>query len=460
MSVRFTESAVWELLSRYRQSFAHHWGQRHQWAGLRLTLEEAEFSPPALALEERPISPTLRLTAGLLILLVIIALVWATLGRIDIVAKATGKVIPSGGTKTIASVDTATVRAIHVSDGQNVKAGDLLIELDATPLEADRDKASGDERTARLSAALARALLAAVDARQPPRLAAMPGVPVQEFRDAQSHLTGQYNEFAAKLAQADADIQHATEALPLALEREKIYASLLQNRDVSMDAWLEKKQARVDLEGRLADAQSVRANLIAQTKRQALDTLTDASKVAASSRQDAIHAGSHALWLTLRAPVDGTVQQLTVHTVGGVVEAAQPLMLIVPALKRVEVEASLENKDVGFVQVGQPASVKVAAFEYTKFGTVPGEVDFVSHDAIENKDHEPTAHDAVENKDSELTYSVRVLLDQPTINVEGHPMQLSPGMSVDVDIKTGRRRIIEYLLSPLVRHGHESLHER
>jgi hemolysin D len=149
----------------------------------------------------------------------------------------------------------------------------------------------------------------------------------------------------------------------------------------------------------------------------------------------------------LRAPVDGTIQQVTVHTVGGVVEAAQPLLLIVPAQKQVEVEALLPDKDIGFVQQGQTAEVKVTAFDYTKYGTLRGQVTTVSHDSIEDKDHK-------------LVYSVRVLLDQSVIRIQGQEIPLTPGMSVDVDIKTGTRRIIEYVLSPLLRRQHESLHER
>ena len=447
MSTRPAESRSWELLERYRRHFVFHWGRRHQWSGLRLTWAEADFSPPTLALEGRPVSPTLRLTALILVLLVLVAVAWATFGQVDIVAKASGKIIPGGRTKTIASVDTASVRAIHVSEGQNVKTGDILIELDATPLEADRDKATGDEHLARLTVARSRALLAAVGEGRAARLAPSADISTKDLRQAESQLEGQYADFSAKLAQADQEIQNYADALPLAIEREKIYASLLTERDVSTDAWLEKEQARLDIQGHLAEARSARASLIAQTKREALDALADASKMAANSRQDAIHADSHARLLTLRSPEDGTVQQLTVHTLGGVVEAAQPLMLIVPSSKRVEVEASVADKDVGFVQQGQYASVKVAAFEYTKFGTLSGVVDSISHDAVENKDHE-------------LTYSIRVLLDRPSIDVDGHPTDLSPGMSVDVDIKTGRRRIIDYLLSPLMRHRHESLHER
>lgn len=418
---------------------------------LLLTADEAEFSAPAIALEERPVSPTLRATAAALIAFVALAFIWAILGHVDIVVNATGKVIPNGWTKTIASVDTASVRAVYVSDGQVVKAGDTLVELDAREHEAERDKATDEELAARLQMARSQAMIVAIDERRPPRLVPVQGIPDASLHEAKLHLVGQYQDYSAKLAQLDADIAHYESAVPLAAEREKIYEGLLENRDVSRDAWLAKKQDRLDLEGKLADARSARLVLIAQTRKDAYDALTEARKTAAASKQDVVRAGSHASWLTLRAPVDGTVQQVAVHTVGGVVQAAQPLLLIVPNEKRIEVEALLQNKDIGFVREGQRAEVKVTAFEYTRYGTIKGYVTTVSHDAVEQND---------KDKGNVLVYSVKVTLDEPTIRVDGQDVSLTPGMAVDVDIKTGTRRIIEYVLSPLLRRRHESLHER
>lgn len=414
---------------------------------LLMTADEAEFSAPAIALEARPVSPTLRLTAAVLSAFVLLTLAWAVFSRVDIIVNATGKVIPSGWSKAIASVDTASVRAVHVFEGQTVRTGDVLIELDAREHEAERDKATGDELAARLQMARSRALITALDEHHVPHLLPVAGVPADELHDAQAHLTGQYLEFSTKLAQLDEDIERYEAALPLALEREGIYEGLLQHHDVSRDAWLGKKQDRLDLETRLADARHSRLVLIAQTRKEAYDALTDAGKAAASSEQDAAKAASHTRLLTLRAPVAGTVQQLTVHTVGGVVQAAQALLMIVPSEKRVEVEAFLQNKDIGFVREGQQAKVKINAFDYTKYGTLTGRVTTVSHDAIEDKDRG-------------LVYSVKVMLDRAVVRVEGRDEPIAPGMSADVDIKTGERRIIEYVLSPLQRRQHESLHER
>jgi hemolysin D len=453
------------LLARHREAFVQAWRDRRQGATLLLTADEADFAAPALSLAQRPVSPTLRVTAALLIAVVIAALAWATLGRIDIVANATGEVIPSSRTKTIASVETAVVRAIHVKEGQGVRAGEVLLELDATPFQADLAKASSEEYAAQLQIARARALILAVTRHRAPRLGTVAGAPAVRLHEAQQHLDGQYLDFTAKLAQLDSEIDRYARTLPVVLERERIYGDLLRTRDVSRDAWLEREQDRIDLEGRLSDAQDARAALVAQTEREAYDALTDATKTAASARQDAVSAASHAGWLTLRAPVDGTVQQLTVHTLGGVVQAAQPLMLIVPAERHVQVDAYLENKDVGFVRVGQSAQVKIATFDYTKYGTIPGQVISMSRDALNGepapRDRDPAELDRTEDKPSQgPRYLVRLRLDRSTMNVDGRTEQLIPGMSVNVEIKTGRRRVIDYVLSPILRRGTDSLHER
>lgn len=138
---------------------------------------------------------------------------------------------------------------------------------------------------------------------------------------------------------------------------------------------------------------------------------------------------------------------MSVHTVGGVVPAAQPLMQIVPEDKEQEIEAFLENKDVGFVQVGQQAEVKLDAFDYTKYGTLRAKVRQVSRDAIPDEKRG-------------LLYSVRVVLEDKSIVIDGQRVALSSGLASNVEIRTGSRRVIEYLLSPLVRHQKEALHER
>jgi hemolysin D len=447
MSIKYRMEAYVGLLRHYRDIFHYHWENRKEIDSGLFQAQEAEFLPPALSLQEKPVSPVPRLTARVLMALVVAFLLWSIFGHIDIIVNATGKIIPSERTKTISSVDVASVKVLHVQEGQAVKAGDVLIELDATAFDADRDKAESNQLVATLQMARSRALIAAVDSMKSPQLPPIAGIPEDHLKAEQLHLDGQYNDFVAKLRHLEEQIRRYELTLPLATQRARDYEELAKNRDVSTHAYLEKEQARIDLEGQLAEARSQRTALIEETKRVAYDTLTDAKKLVAESRQDALRSGSHSRLLKLTAPVDGTVQQLTVHTVGGAVPAAQPLMLIVPTQKIVEVEAFMENKDVGFVAEGQPAEVKIDAFEYTKYGTINGRIAHVSRDAIQD-----------EKKG--LIYSVKIILDKSSIVIDGRNVPLTVGMSVNVEIKTGTRRAIEYVLSPLLQHGRESLNER
>ena len=447
MSARHRLQALHELLRRYGAVFRHFWRLRDALRTDFFSKQEAAFLPAGLALQETPGSASLRWTARVLMALVCFMLLWSVLGQVDIIVNAGGKIIPSARIKTIASVDVAAVRALHVREGQAVKAGELLVELDTSAQDAEHDKAAGDVAAALLQAARSQALVDAIDRIQPPLLARVQHASDLQWQAARLQLEGQFRQFRARLAHIDGNIARYATALPLATRHAEDYRVLAQQHDVAPHAWLEKEQARIDLAGQLADARNQRAALIAETRKEALDAQAEGRRLAAASTQDARRASEHGKLLRLLSPVDGTVQQLAVHTVGGVVPAAQPLMQIVPREDQVEVEAFMDNKDVGFVQEGQDAAVKIDAFDYTRYGTVPATVTHVSRDAIQD-----------EKKG--LIYSVRVALRKASIDIDGKPMTLSAGMSASVEIRTGERRIIAYVLSPLVQHRHEALHER
>jgi hemolysin D len=447
MSLQHRMAAWGALWSHYGSVWSQAWRDRNSLGRQVLTEDEAAFLPAALALQAQPLSPTARWTARVLMALVACAVAWSIFGHIDIIVSAAGKIIPSDRSKTITSVEVAVVRALHVEEGARVKAGDVLVELDTSAPDADRDRARGDAQAAALAVARSKALISAVDSLTPPRLGAVPGAGSAALADAQRHLDGQWKDFYAKLVRLNDLISQYAHDLPLATQRAQDYATLAEAHDVSKHAWMEKEQARNDLAGQLSDATDQRAALIAQTRKEAHDVQTENEKLLAGSRQEVRKASEHGRQLSLIAPVDGTVQQLNVHTVGAAVPLAQPLMVIVPDEERVEIEAQLENKDVGFVQEGQSVEVKLDAFEYTKYGTVPGHVTHVSRDAIQD-----------EKKG--LVYTVRIALDQGFIEVDGRKAPLSAGLATSAEIKTGTRRVIEYVLSPLVQHMHEALHER
>lgn len=178
-----------------------------------------------------------------------------------------------------------------------------------------------------------------------------------------------------------------------------------------------------------------------------LDHLNEGAQQAQAVQQELLKAQTRQRQMRILAPIAGTIQQLAVTTIGGVVTPAQPLMLLVPANHPIEVDAMLENKDIGFVKPGQAVEVKIETFPFTRYGTIKGRVTHLSHDAVSDEKRG-------------LTYLARIQLEKNSIRVDEKIIPLTPGMAVAAEIKTGRRRVMDYFLSPLLQYGDESLRER
>lgn len=479
MNMHFLQSpwlrGLADLFKRYGVAFRHAWQRRADMQPVERLAHEAQFLPAALALQETPVSPAPRVAMWLLIGFAVLAVLWASFGRIDVVATAQGKVVPSDRTKTIQPFEVATVKAIHVTDGQQVQAGEVLMELDATTAQADQDRLQGDLGVALLQVARGRAMLAALDSAGALILVRPDGVDQAQFDEAQRLLAGQMAEFRAKQSRIDAEtarreaelrstqalVRKLEQTLPMATQRAQDFKNLVDQNFVSKHGYLEREQVRIELEADLAnlrsrlkeidaalrEARGQRAELLAETRRVSLGSITEGQQKVAALEQDLLKADSRGKLMRLTSPVDGTVQQLAVHTVGGVVTPAQPLMVIVPRDNPLEVEAFLENKDIGFVNPNQDAEVKIETFQYTKYGTIHAKVTSVSLDAINDERRG-------------LVYSTRVKMGKASMNVGGTQVSLSPGMAVSVEIKIGQRRVVEYFLAPLLQHTSESLRER
>ena len=467
--------ALADLFKRYASVFRHAWSQRKETDAPVLQPHEAQFLPAALALRDTPLHPAPRVALWLIMAFALIALIWAIFGRIDVVATAQGKIIPNDRTKVIQPLETAVINAIHVHEGQEVTAGQLLIELDATATAADSERLGNEAMTANLEAQRAQAMLSALTKGRSPQLAANSAVDSSRMMAEQNQLTGQYQEYQAHQLQLQSEIArrqaelHTTQeqvakleqTVPIARQRAADYQKLVKENFMSQHGYLEREQIRIEQEQDLAlarakvmeiraaliEAQRQQATLTAETRRQLLDQHNLAAQKAASLDQELIKAEQRNRLMRLTAPVAGTVQQLAVHTVGGVVTPAQPLMVIVPKDNVLEVEAMLPNKDIGFVNAGQDAEVKVETFPFTKYGLLHGTITQVSSDAIQDEK-------------LGLIYSIRVKLSKDTLQVGNKLVRLTPGMAVTVEIKTGKRRVIEYFLSPLMQVSSESLRER
>ena len=486
LNVGLKTQAFSELLRRYKTVFTEVWARRDELEPLKRTRYEYDFLPATLALQETPVHPAPKIFMRLILLFVFLLVAWSCFGKLDVVASATGKIVPDSRSKTIQPMETASVHAIHVSDGQVVKAGDNLIELDATVAQADIDRLQSEFQSAFLDTAMYNALLTAqekesallqkksvtlnldvknfpsiipaniVDAEQ--RLASGQ---LEAYKTRASQLAAVISRHEAEIRSTQAIVEKYQQTLPIVQQREQDYQRLLDKKFVSHHDYLELKKSLIEQERDLAseterlseiaasriEAERESKQFYAETRRSWLDKLHEAEQRSSSLSQEFIKATSRGQFMHLTAPVDGTVQQLAVHTVGGVVTPAQPLMTIVPTNSPIEVEAYLSNQDIGFVHAGQKVEVKIETFSFTKYGTVKGDVISVSSDAI---------------KDEKLglVFATRVRLDRNTIFVDGNHLNLSPGMAVTVEIKTTQRRVIEYFLDPLKRHASESLKER
>jgi len=492
-----------ELLARYGAILRAAWALRRELAGPKRLADELAFLPAALSLQETPVHPAPRRAAIAICALFVIAIVWATLGQVDIVAVAAGRIVVSERTKTLQPLERSVVKRVLVKDGDSVQAGQVLVELDATITNADTASVQEQLNAAAVDEERAIALMAALSSGKPPRLgageaantaaspaagrAAKPATsattspatrtaaPPSSGPSAASQLQAEWLDISARLSRLRAEQAHREAelatvkeliakleaTLPIAQLREADIKGLADQGFVAGHAGQDRTRERIEQErdlatqrARLVEAQAAlvesanaRSSYLAETQRALSDRQVQANLKRQQLTQERSKAEQRNRLTQLTAPTSGTVQQVAVHTEGGVVTEAQVLMVIVPKDAQVTAEVVIDNKDIGFVNAGQVAEIKLETFPFTRYGTISATVKSVAADAV-NDDKRGAIFPAV------------LTLGQNAIAVDGKRITLSPGMNVTAEIKTGRRRVIEYLLSPVQRALGESLKER
>lgn len=474
-AVKHRLSAHTDLVSRYVGVFRAAWRRRGEMDTVRRTADELAFQPAVIELVDTPASPLPRRAMQAIVVIFATALLWACIGRLDIVAVAKGKVVSSAHTKTIQGLETSIVRRIAVSDGQIVRRGDLLLELDAVGVHSDRSKAQDALTAARLNAARSAALAVAYQSNRPPVIESLTGVTSRQMQEAGRLAESEFEVFkkktdglSAQLAQKQAEqstirqsIAPAREYARIAADRVSDYKRLLSKNYVSRQEYLTREQERISAERDLA-AQENRlkeldeaikvakedlASAVSSARSQALDQERQSREQAIEIEGDLARAHDRDLSMRLVAPIEGTVQQLSVHTVGGVVTPAAPLLSVVPLDVAPEVEATVLNQDIGFVREGQPVVAKLDTFPFTRYGFITGRVLSVSQDAVSDEK-------------LGLIFPIRVALDRSQMRVNGREVRLTSGMAVSVEISTGQRSVISYFLDPLATEVSEAFRER
>jgi hemolysin D len=403
-----------------------------------------------------------------------LAVAGALVAEVDVVAVAEGRIIPSARVKRIQAFESGIVRAIRVEDGQSVRAGDVLLELDPTIRAAERERLVHAVRWSALDAArlgaMRHAAAVAAAAFAPP-----PDASAAETDAHRAMMLAELGEHEARLREADfvilradaqndalrAAIARADRTLPLLRERAQArarladagYGSRLQYLEVAQQLvdWEEQAVSlRVQLDAGIAQAGASRAErdrLDADFRRRILARRIEAERNLESAREDLRKAERHLQHQTLTSPIDGKIQQLAANTLGGVAGAGEVLMIVVPDNDRLEIEAMVLNRDIGFVRPGQRALLKFESFPYTLYGTMDGVVKDVSRDAVDDPRAGPV-------------YAVRVQPAADRMVVAGQTIALAPGMKATVDILTEKRRLADFVLAPVMRVAQESLRER
>ena len=430
------------------------------------------FSTASIAMQQRPPRAIARMVSLAVCVMALLAVVYAHFAQVDVVVSSQGSVITPGRSKVVQPLEAGIVKAIHVHDGQRVKAGDVLVELDPTTSMADTDRLGRDFAEATADVSRLEALSGGRE-----RAADDPATPDDVRINQEALLLNRQLELRARLSALESDVarrQADRNAISTNLDQLKKSLELVRKRHTMRQELAETGhiaelgliETQLELNGqekeiavqtqRLAEsaaslnsAVQQKALALAEFRSRVTTELVEATKKRESVEKELVKARQRSDLQVLRAPIDGVVQQLAVFTVGGVVTQAQLLMTIVPGSEGLEVEAKVMNRDIGHLRVGQRVINKIETFDFTRYGYIEGEVQWVGTDAV------------VDQKIGTF-YPVRIKLAQsetPNI-VHGQRGQITAGMTVTSDIRIGERRMLDYFLAPMLRYKEESLRER
>jgi membrane fusion protein, hemolysin D len=418
------------------------------------------------------------------------------IGEVDIAVKGIGRLIPDGQVKAVQSYETGTIVEILVREGASVKAGDVLIRLDPTEALADEQRTASDLATARVEFAR---LKATVDYEQGAKYDPPPDSPQHLVIASELLMRNQINGLITTVAEIDANIrekeaycteiasvtQKYKELLPILREREKARGELLKTNAVSRLIYLDDKERLLTMlgdlqiyEAKLVEAQNSlqslrerRQNTILQFRTDRLTEFVEAQRKMLALMQDYSKTQERLRRHTILAPIDGTVQDMTIYTIGGVIKSGDRLVTIVPKETKLIAEAFVSTKDVGFVATGQNADIRISAFDYRIYGSIKGKVTSLSRDAATidaSSKYQPVAAATTPTlaQPSSLTqqyvpvFRAEITPERTSMVIDGQNTILSSGLSVEANILVARRRVIDFFLEPFQTYRYDAFRQR
>lgn len=439
--------------------------------------------PLQLIQNEAP-SPIGRLVLWAVSILIFILIIWAALGKLDIIATAEGKLVPQTLVKIVQPAEAGVVKELLVNEGDAVKQGQVLARLDTTLASADKagiksDLATQHMQMRRLEAELSDRPMFPKAGDDPERYAQVLN---QYTAHRRAFLDGMEQE-KSLLTKAEHERKGAAEMLSklqqtlptyqrTAAAYEKLEKEGFMGGLAAADKQREAIEKAKDLDAQQSAVAAFNATIAAQTKR--ISQMQSAYKSELQRELAEVRARTAQLQPTLdksiykeglmelRAPQDGVIKDLATTTVGAVVQPGTVVLTLVPQGEHLYADVNIKNDDVGFVQVGQSAQVKLAAYPFQKYGMLTGKIARISADAIESNPP-PTSNNGSDAgaPTTIATYKARVKLDQQVLSdPHGRALLITAGMQVVAEINQGKRTVLEYLLSPVQKAVQESGRER
>ena len=439
-----------------------------------------DFSPPLLRLQSAPPNPLGRKVLWVLLAMLAALLLWALLGRLDIVAVAEGKLIPESYVKIVQPAESGIVKDILVKEGESVKAGQVLMRMDTLVTEADAKAIDSEYQRKRLTLRRIEAELSSkpfhIAADDPPGLGEEIAAQYRANRNAQEAALAEERSRLVKakqeMAAAEQVKKKLEETLPHYREQDKAYEKLVKDGFAGALMGSDKKRERLEKEQELQTQgfliESAKAGIL-QSEKKLAQIDSDYRRQLHAERNDIqgqfdklaqeVTKQAHKQALQeLKAPQDGFVKDLATHTAGTVVQPGTVLLTLVPKDEILRAEVWISNEDIGFVRQGQPVKLKFAAFPFQKYGMVEGKVEHVSADAAGNSAN--TSMSETNKKVQPSVYKALVRLERMQLEMDGEQFVLSAGMQTNAEIWLGDRTVMEYLLSPVKKAWHEAGRER
>lgn len=426
-----------------------------------------DFLPAALEVQETPPSPIGRFILWSIVILLVIAIAWSSLSKVDIVAATRGKLVVNELSRPVNSAVTAEIVEVLVKEGEHVEKGQSLIKLNSASLVAQLEENILQQKINRFHIARLELLYEHYLNRPAPLILSdnfqleSPLLAQQISMQLQAEVEDDYNEkevfklnqqiITTQIENYQIQKEMAENLLPIYREQYEALNSLYKKDMTSKDSLLEiqKKYLEAKFTVNSADAKvkEMRANyaqIDAQIKSHVADKIREIEreKIQRLNQNDILSAQQKQLealiaQYELKAPIAGIVESLVYRDAGAAVEAPQELLKIVPENEKLIAEVWVSNQDIGFLRRNQLAAVKIDTFDFTRYGWIEGKLLNISSDAIDDKD-------------LGLVYKAVIELSTNYLIIDGQTIKLESGMSVSAEVKTGQRTVLSYLLSPMM----------